>query len=248
MISTNEITFQRVQKVQNAGSVYQQWEFNDLTQHSQYCHAGKLKYCETYRKKKQKASTNYFTFSKPISHIVECEEVSITVQNHNTENDPYQNPKDQDLRNARLNGTSLSKSAPKLGKNYSNHKKKTSLDRKSTKNKQGTSNHLKIYGKIKIFAKKPIDNSTKCIFPNNKKAKIKTAQEVLTMNEDPFAFVTIMDEIQLLNPLQACLKVSGEFIAVNENIKAFEEKWTHRKYEFLYQNRYKEIQISAKEN
>ena len=147
-----------------------------------------------------------------------------------------------------------------LSKEIVDHKKSSEFELPKPKTKKQRNSNLlskdKSYGKIKIFVKKfnselNKDSFSTLIFPgldvtSNSKRSVKRDLSHME-NEDPFAFVTILNDIRFINPSQACLNVSGEFIAANDKLKEFKEKWAHRKSEFVSQGRFNKIRLSTNE-
>ena len=99
----------------------------------------------------------------------------------------------------------------------------------------------KNYGAIKITVKKSSIRRRSIIslgkIPSKKLSslacnKIEISEESYDQISDPFAFVTIYDQVKFLTPQEACLKLPHEFSLVKKRISEFEAIWAHRTSEF----------------
>lgn len=223
------IIFQNTDKVHNSKSVYQQWQFNDLTQKSQTdnritssSEGAQQKGAEVRRDKHQDQTS---TFHCHDELQFACTLV-LTAENKLFDYAISDNMAQKNQKQKRDN------MATKHDMTHEFHEFPM-IDEKPIRQKN--------YGKIKIMCKRPTisrrsDPQIK-IMPYKigvveKRQKKKISSEIFDKCIDPFAFVTISDQIKHLTPDEACLKLPYEFSVAREQISKFEAKWAHRTSEF----------------
>lgn len=246
----------------NANSVYQQWQFNDLTQPSQPDLSGVLKKGKRKPKKSpydgKKRENNHQTSQGTWESYVNLQSLYLQHQ-------PNQ-PILENSRTSKQASTSKRKLACKTKRNampmlkVSSCNKNSGVSRVSCDDKNGAAattlsdkpdesilspdqKRPNNYGKIKIVISRPFTNSQTVRRPKMIEDVIKIPitpvkrkrfclKDPDTTCLDPFAFVTITDQINFLTPQEACFKVPQEFSLVRKQISLFESKWAHRKEEF----------------
>eukprot|EP00116_Pleurobrachia_bachei_P007130 sb/3467392/ len=227
--------------VHNSANVFQQWEFNDLTQPSQptppphvpdkyhnpepdTLPPAALSPPERRSKRKKTARTNYVFFVEPPpprpSHPIEKQKSSKTPKKKQKKGKPKKvvaKPK-----------------KPKMASTKKKRKRQRKKDEEGISEDDEPAEKRRNYGKIKITLTRPIHSIPYRSLPraftehNSRQKRRKIAPPAPVGNpEDPFAFLSILDRIEFISPEDACQKVSGEFDRAEKELSRLDQKWSH---------------------
>jgi hypothetical protein len=206
--------------------VYQQWQFNDLTQASQPSPNNRISSTSKAKLKHVKLSKGSYYIQRKAA---DCQDGPRSTYRLAT-----------DVRLCESNDipckSSKQRKCCKIAKEAKYHTSKQSYFTPSNEIKHKKNN----YRKIKIILGNPsfflravprimpfkVDD-----FERRRRKKISMAK--LDDNcLDPFAFVTISDQIKRLSPNKACLRLPHEFVLAKKQISIFQSTWAHRITEF----------------
>ena len=207
--------------------MYQQWQFNDLTQRSQPDDQINLK--TTAKLKQVKAVKNN---SKIRARDVFCQ-------------DEAKNNSNTSIAAQEIQGTESFKITLTNGKQKGKRKAAKEECIHQDINEASSSPKLirqKNYGKIRIMIKRTkncqrfvpqiMQTTPFKIGTFERRKRKKLSVDIFEKCLDPFAFATISDQIKHLTPNEACLKVPHEFSVAKKQISVFEALWAHRTSEF----------------